>query len=214
MKKHSNINWWLILALVVICVPIGFVATGAWKNKQQQKEDHKDSANIVKVDTVAVPTPPVAHEVKDSVAPAPVSHEMPTSEPSNPVSKPIKPAPDPAQQEREKELAAEQKRIEDQKVKEAKEEAERQRLLAERQKKEEALKSNVQAAVSKGQSSSVIPDGCSVVVNGNTMNYQNFRNGVRLGAYSNVRVDKVEAAQDGKTVTRVYVTAKVARDDD
>lgn len=69
-----------------------------------------------------------------------------------------------------------------------------------------------QVIVSSGKASSMIPEGCKIVLNGKTTNYQNFRNGVKLGSYSDIKVTKVE--DDGKTVNAVYVTAKVKSGDD
>ena len=73
-------------------------------------------------------------------------------------------------------------------------------------------KDEAQAIVSSGKVSSKISEGCKIVLNGKTTNYQNFRNGVKLGSYSGIKVTKVE--DDGKTVNAVYVTAKVKSGDD
>lgn len=69
-----------------------------------------------------------------------------------------------------------------------------------------------QAIVSSGKASSKISEGCKIVLNGKSTNYQDFRNGVKLGSYSGIEVTKVE--DDGKTVNAVYVTAKVNSGDD
>ena len=77
------------------------------------------------------------------------------------------------------------------------------------------LKNSAQGIVTAGKSSGMIPENCPVVVNGGKpIDYQNFRNGVKLGSYSNVTVDKVEANDKGTTVTKVYVKAKVKSSED
>lgn len=76
-------------------------------------------------------------------------------------------------------------------------------------------KDDVQKIVSVGKASSIVPEGCVVVINnGNSTNYQNFRNGVKLGSYTNVKVTKVESNANGTAATKVYVTAKVKSADD
>lgn len=68
-------------------------------------------------------------------------------------------------------------------------------------------KEQAQTIVSSGQTSSKIPDACTIVINGkNTKDYQSFRTGIRMKAYTNVRVDNVISDANGK-VTRITVTA-------
>lgn len=75
-------------------------------------------------------------------------------------------------------------------------------------------KDEVQGIVAKGQPSSKVPDGCTVVVNGKPTNYLNFRNGIVLGAYSGVSVTSVELNGNGTAATRINIKAKVKRADD
>ena len=73
--------------------------------------------------------------------------------------------------------------------------------------------SEVQSVVVSGNVSSKVPDGCTIVMNGkSTTNYQNFRNGVKLGAYSNISVTKVEG--NATAATKVYVNVKEKVGDD
>lgn len=286
MNSNNKINWWLAAALAVICVPVGFVATGFFKNQANQEQEEK-------VDTVVVSTPIPQTEKDDSDS---IASPIPVQEEEAKLELPPKPLPnvDPTkqeerrqqigeqkqqaeerrlereqkrrdeqerqkqlneerrqqrelkrqeeqerqqklaeerrqqretkrqeEQERQKQLAAErqrQKELKEQQLlreKQAKEEATKQKQQEERNKQEEALKKDVQAIVSKGQSNSKVPDGCTIVVNnGKATNYLNFRNGIVLGAYSNVSVTSVESNANGTAATKIFVKAKVNRADD
>ena len=52
MQQNKKINWWAILAVAVIAIPLGFVGTGAIK-KIMQKNDNHDHSDT----TIVVPTP-------------------------------------------------------------------------------------------------------------------------------------------------------------
>ena len=66
-----------------------------------------------------------------------------------------------------------------------------------------ALKAEIQGVVSKGGSSSKVSAGCTVVVNGTSMDYQNFKRGVRNGTYTGVKVTDVvpDASGNARSIT-------------
>lgn len=79
--------------------------------------------------------------------------------------------------------------------------------------KQNELKNIVQKQVAFGYKNDIVPDGCIIVVNNSqSMDYQSFRNGVKLGSFSNISVNKVESKANGTAATKVYVTARVATD--
>ncbi|MDE6304643.1 MAG: hypothetical protein K2M01_07455 [Paramuribaculum sp.] len=125
--------------------------------------------------------------------------------------------------ERERINAEKAKKAEEERIRKEAEKAERERIKAEEARKAEEAKkaeearkkkqaydqllSEVKSVVASGKFSPKVPEGCVVVINGkNTTNYQDFRNGVKLGSYSGINVSKIEG--EG-TVTKIYVTAKV-----
>ena len=66
-----------------------------------------------------------------------------------------------------------------------------------------------QSIIASGQRSNKVSEGCVIVVNGKTMDYQAFRNGVKLKTYSHVNVNDVKCdAQGNASVIRVSATVE------
>ena len=71
----------------------------------------------------------------------------------------------------------------------------------------------VQGIMVSGKHSELVSDACQIIVNGSiSTNYQDFRNGVNLGSYSDIKVTNLE--YDNKIVSKVYVTANVQSGED
>lgn len=76
------------------------------------------------------------------------------------------------------------------------------------------LKNELKDIVAKGQRSSKVPDDCTILVNGrNKKDYQSFRMGVKLRAYSDVKVNSVSTDSKGN-VTQINVSATESKDSD
>jgi len=74
-------------------------------------------------------------------------------------------------------------------------------------------KEKAQTIVRAGIKSDKVPDECTIVMDGRTMNYQTFRNGVRLNTYSSVEVlDGIKCDAQGKA-TLIKVKAKVTKEE-
>ena len=75
------------------------------------------------------------------------------------------------------------------------------------------LRNEVQDIIITGKKDSRIPENCYIVVNGDIIvNYQHFRNGVKLGSYSDIDVIKVEG--NSKVISKVFVKAKINSGED
>lgn len=229
MKKR--INWWIVSAVLIIGIPVGFVLTGVVNKTLSKKEPMIVSASEEpKMDTVveaekkmeteqaetpaaesvkSVPTPaPVAESpepVKRELTPAQIAERPPREKPRHQNPEEPRPSAEPSAEGHQPQTAE-------------KEEAERK---AEEARKAEAARlafakmqfqKEVEKVITSGKSSSKVPEGCVIVVNKKqTTNYQNFRNGVKLGSYSGIHVTKVEG---NGVATRVYVNATVDAADD
>jgi len=239
MEKKSKVNWWVLLAIAVIGVPIGFVGMGFFNRVGQnnsivipktQANEHNDSviphAVVAKTDSVLsfsdeqkrpVDSVQVLPKVKPEADLGVKKADKKVEKEQNEQIKTIK-------EERitreEQEIKAREKKEAEERKKAELEEKKRQEEIEKKQKEQEelknkqnVLKNNVQKYVASGQKSDMVPDGCTIVVNnGQSMDYQSFRNGVKLGSFSNVTVNKVESNANGTTATKVYVAARVATD--
>lgn len=226
MKKR--INWWIVSAVLIIGIPVGFVLAGIINKTQAEKEPAIVSASEEpKKDTVGGPEKGIAAAEAE-----PVEEPAVDSVKSNPSPAPVVAAPAPAKRELTPEQIAEREEAERQRAEERRlraeqrQEDERQgaeaaRRAAEARAAEEAQKqelariqfyAEVKNVITSGKSSSKVPEGCVIVVNNKqTTDYQNFRNGVKLGAYSGISVTKVEG---NGVATRVCVNATVNTADD
>jgi len=73
-------------------------------------------------------------------------------------------------------------------------------------------KEKAQSILSSGQRNVKVPDGCTVIVNGKTMNYQTFRNGVKLKTYTNIVVSDNPRCDEQGNATFIRVNATVAEE--
>lgn len=256
MQQKSKTNWWVIAAVIIIGVPIGFVIMGIINRNNKHVDNEENAKLTIRVDTLNKEKQETVEETNvkfETVKPSEVKAEdrrdaKPSLGKANQIGndkknddvKP-KPAIQPKKEETPEEIEkrrqeqeirrrqeaerqeqlAEQRRIEqERKAKEEqerkqKEEAERLKALERQREQQEALRiqreearkqllGDVQEAMNSGKKSSVVPDGCMVIINDKTTtDYQDFRNGIRLGSYSNVDVTNIECDDSG--VTKVYV---------
>ena len=86
------------------------------------------------------------------------------------------------------------------------EEMKAQQLKEENDRKNNELKNQISRIVVSGSSSKKIPDTFKIHVNGRAMDYQNFRQGVRSHAYTNIRVNSIDIDNNGM-VRSVNVSA-------
>ena len=225
MEKKSRINWWIVAAVIVIGVPVGYVASGVVKQLVSRNQSTEtDSTEIVKhaeldnnvvivkseKDTLlasAEKDTPVSksNTIKDSkpetgiisnqVADTrPGSNTIPTSTVIvDPKPAPTPPKPDPAEPP---------KPIPPTPVPENNNEEIRI-----------AKENKISSAVVSGRKDALVPAHCTIVVNGKkSMDYQNFCQGVRLKAYSNVKVISVTFDNDGNA-NKVVVKATINQDE-
>lgn len=259
--NNRKLNWWVIAAVLIVGIPIGFVVmgvidkTGNHSSIEQAMTEDVVAEVIETVATEELTTPEPATEIEEQ-KPAEEAAPQPVPEPvveKQAVEKPKpveltpeqkeamarqeaerKAAEEKARQEAEQLAAAKRKAAEEKaeaakKAAEEKAEAakkaaeEKARKAAEEKARKEAeqlaaakqkaaedhdrLLTEVRQVVTAGKSSSKVPDGCVVVVNGkSSTNYQDFRNGVKLGSYSGIKVTEIEGENP---VSKIYITAKV-----
>lgn len=252
--NKKKLNWWVVSAVLVLGIPVGFVITGIIDKTKSHVPKQEVLAEEVNADTSeSIVQETEADSWQETVVEEEITTEPETSQPApetavvTPVKKPAELTPEQkeemARKEAERKALAQQKaeeaalkkeeaarKKEEARLKAAEEQArketERQAAVqlkaAEAQKAAEAKKaeeerkkqaaydqllSEVNKIVAAGNASSKVSDGCVVVVNGkNTTNYQDFRNGVKLGSYSGIKVSKIEGSG---SVSKIYVAAKV-----
>lgn len=245
MEKKSKVNWWVLLAIAVIGVPVGFVGMGFFNRvgendstviPEVQAKVHNDNSNphsdVGKTDSVI----PFSDEQKRPVDSEPASPkteteailgekkaekktEIKSEEVQDEQIKIVKEEQKKISREeietkaREKKEAEERKKAEMEEKKRQKETEKKLKEQEELKNKQNELKNKVQKQVAFGYKNDIVPDGCVIVVNnGQSMDYQSFRNGVKLGSFSNISVNNVESNANGTAATKVYVTARVATD--
>lgn len=256
MSNKKRINWWIVAAVLIIGIPVGFVATGIINKAMSEKNTEATSTveDPEKDTGTEVAEEPIVSEPETADTPAVVSVQ-PTPKPEPAVEKPAPKRKEltpeqiadqerrqelKRQKDEERKLLAEQERQRREELKRQKDEE--KRLLAEQKEQERQLKiaeeqeakrkkaeaaqkakeaelarmqeqfvADVKSVIASGKSSSKVPEDCIIVVNNQQTNYQDFRNGVRLGSYSGIRVVKVEGSG---VATKVYVNATVNAADD
>lgn len=234
MKKKTNI--WVILAILIIGVPVGYVIMGilnrpADKDFPVVEEDslvarHEVAAEEVRPTADSIGTQeqakPEAEQPTEgsddkSDSPVPVPQKPDMHMKSRQVAVPAQPK---TEEQLREEAEADRRNAElaAQKPREATEAAEKQRPAAaaeaERKKAEAKLKKEVQGIVAAGKKSSKVPDECTVVIKGvKKTDYQDFRVGVNFKTYSNVKVTDFTTDAKG-VVTHVTVTVKVTESKD
>ena len=75
------------------------------------------------------------------------------------------------------------------------------------------LKKVLKSIAATGKKDSRIPEGCTVVLNGTSTDYQAYRSGIRAHAFTKVEVKSIDLDDNGK-VRCITVSAKVQNTDD
>ncbi len=284
---NKKINWWIVIAILVIGIPVGYVGIGLYKNITKNKTDtalDEDSTKI-SIDAPEVNTVQVNGKEQDEQKTQDdnsgnistddshsfVHSENSQKEENNVIRVELSPEEkarrleeearkqaereeqarikreeleqkkaERAEQERLKREELEQKKAEraeqerlkreeqarlkaeqeekarlekeeKERQKAEREENERQRIAQEKAKKEAALKSEIQSIVAAGKPSSKVPESCTVIVNGNTTDYQSFRMGVNYNSYTNVRVTSIKTDPSTGKVIQINVSASESK---
>lgn len=235
MKKKTNV--WVILAILIIGVPVGYVVMGvldrsAAKDLPVVKEDSikvqqrvAAKKNLSTADSIGVP----AQVEPEAEQPTSGSDDMADSPvPVSPVPVPQKPdrnveqrqvvvvpsQPKTAEQLREMAERAEKKRLQQEKQAQMKKEEEKRRSEQAKKAEEErraALKSEIEVIFKNRQCDRRVPEDCSVDINDGerVIDYQNYRSKLGRSSYSDVKVISVDIDYDKKIAKRIKVKAKV-----
>lgn len=235
MKKKTNV--WVILAILIIGVPVGYVVMGvldrsAEKDLPVVKEDSikvqqraAAKKNLSTADSIGVP----AQVEPEAEQPTSGSDDMADSPvPVSPVPVPQKPdrnveqrqvvvvpsQPKTAEQLREMAERAEGKRLQQEKQAQMKKEEEKRRSEQAKKAEEErraALKSEIEVIFKNRQCDRRVPEDCSVDINDGerVIDYQNYRSKLGRSSYSDVKVISVDIDYDKKIAKRIKVKAKV-----
>lgn len=235
MKKKTNV--WVILAILIIGVPVGYVVMGvldrsAAKDLPVVKEDSikvqqrvAAKKNLSTADSIGVP----AQVEPEAEQPTSGSDDMADSPvPVSPVPVPQKPdrnveqrqvvvvpsQPKTAEQLREMAERAEEKRLQQEKQAQMKKEEEKRRSEQAKKAEEErraALKSEIEVIFKNRQCDRRVPEDCSVDINDGerVIDYQNYRSKLGRSSYSDVKVISVDIDYDKKIAKRIKVKAKV-----
>ena len=235
MKKRTNI--WVILAILIIGVPVGYVVMGvlhrsAAKDLPVVKEDSikvqqrvAAKKNLSTADSIGVP----AQVEPEAEQPTSGSDDMADSPvPVSPVPVPQKPdrnveqrqvvvvpsQPKTAEQLGEMAERAEEKRLQQEKQAQMKKEEEKRRSEQAKKAEEErraALKSEIEVIFKNRQCDRRVPEDCPVDINDGerVIDYQNYRSKLGRSSYSDVKVIYVDIDYDKKIAKRIKVKAKV-----
>lgn len=235
MKKKTNV--WVILAILIIGVPVGYVVMGvldrsAAKDLPVVKEDSikvqqraAAEKNLSAADSIGVP----AQVEPEAEQPTSGSDDMADSPvPVSPVPVPQKPdrnveqrqvvvvpsQPKTAEQLREMAERAEEKRLQQEKQAQMKKEEEKRRSEQAKKAEEERraeLKSEIEVIFKNRQCDRKVPEDCSVDINDGerVIDYQNYRSKLGRSSYSDVKVIDVDIDYDKKIAKRIKVKAKV-----
>ncbi len=220
MQQKRKINWWVIAAVIIIGIPVGFVTMGVINKSSAGGEDtpkivtpeiKKDTIVTIKEDTI-----------RESIDKGVVQRIVELGETDSRV-------PDSCT------VVLNGKRTRYQDFRKsvhkdfysditvtdmevygdtlvakvdvtARETSKKMEYDAEQERIRLQLRSDVESIVKSGTQDSKVPDNCTIVLNGHNISYKRFREDMARGFYSNIVVNNVRVSS--RTATKVDVTAE------
>lgn len=219
MQQKRKINWWVITAVIVIGIPVGFVTMGVINKSSDGGEDtpqtdtfeiRKDTLTTIKEDTIQKS---IGKSVIQSIVEA---GEADCRVPDtctivlNGKKTRYRDFRKSVLKDFYSDITVTDMEVHDTIVAKidvtAKETIKKMEYDAEQERIRQQLRSDVESIVKLGTQDSRVPDNCRIVLNGNNISYRDFRADVVRGFYSNIVVNNVRV--NSTTAIKVDVTAE------
>ena len=219
MQQKRKINWWVITAVIVIGIPVGFVTMGVINKSSDGGEDtpqtdtfeiRKDTLTTIKEDTIQKS---IGKSVIQSIVEA---GEADCRVPDtctivlNGKKTRYRDFRKSVLKDFYSDITVTDMEVDDTIVAKidvtAKETIKKMEYDAEQERIRQQLRSDVESIVKSGTQDSRVPDNCRIVLNGNNISYRDFRADVVRGFYSNIVVNNVRV--NSTTAIKVDVTAE------
>ncbi len=220
MQQKRKINWWVIAAVIIIGIPVGFVSMGVINKSSAGREDtpkidtpeiKKDTIVTIKEDTI-----------RESIDKGVVQRIVESGETDSRVPDSCTIVLNGKRTRYQDFRKSVQKdfysdiTVTDMEVYgdtivakvdvTARETSKKMEYDAEQERIRQQLRSDVESIVKSGMQDSKVPDNCTIVLNGHNISYKRFREDMARGFYSNIIVRDVRVSS--RTATKVDVTAE------
>lgn len=220
MQQKRKINWWVIAAVIIIGIPVGFVTMGIINKSSTGGEDTpKIDAPEIKKDTIVTIK---EDTIRKSIDKGVVQRIVESGETDSRV-------PDSCtvvlngkrtryqdfrksvQKDFYSDITVTDMEVHDDTIVAkvdvtARETSKKMEYDAEQERIRQQLRSDVESVVKSGTQDSKVPDNCTIVLNGHNISYKSFREDMARGFYSNIVVRDVRVSS--RTATKVDVTAE------
>lgn len=219
MQQKKKINWWVIAAVIIIGIPVGFVTMGVINKSSDGGEDtpqtdtfeiRKDTLTTIKEDTIQKS---IGKSVIQSIVEA---GEADCRVPDtctivlNGKKTRYRDFRKSVLKDFYSDITVTDMEVHDTIVAKidvtAKETIKKMEYDAEQERIRQQLRSDVESVVKSGTQDSKVPDNCTIVLNGHNISYKSFREDMARGFYSNIMVRDVRISS--RTATKVDVTAE------
>ena len=219
MQQKRKINWWVITAVIVIGIPVGFVTMGVINKSSDGVEDtpktdtleiKKDTLIAIKEDTIQKSTDKSV--IQSIVETGEADCRVPDSCTIVLNGKKIRYQDfrRSVQKDFYSDITVTDMEVHDTIVAKidvtAKETIKKMEYEAEQERIRQQLRSDVESIVKSGKQDGKVPDNCIIVLNGNNISYRDFRADVARGFYSNIVVNSVRV--NSTTAIKVDITAE------
>lgn len=227
MQQKRKINWWVIAAIVIIGIPVGFVTMGVIIDKspdsggdtpkKEISEKKKEIPEIKKDTIVTIKEDAIQKSIdKDVIQRVVESGEADSRVPDsctvvlNGKRTRYQDFRKSVQKDFYSDITVTDMEVHDTIVTKvdvtAKETSKKKEYDAEQERIRQQLRSDVESIVKSGTQDSRVPDNCPIVLNGHNISYKSFREDVARGFYANIVVNNVRVS--ARTATKVVVTAE------
>jgi|GEM_PF-4547139 len=220
MQQKRKINWWVIAAVIIIGIPVGFVTMGIINKSSTGGEDTpKIDAPEIKKDTIVTIK---EDTIRKSIDKGVVQRIVESGETDSRVPDSCTIVLNGKRTRYQDFRKSVQKdfysdiTVTDMEVYgdtlvakvdvTARETSKKMEYDAEQERIRQQLRSDVESIVKSGTQDSKVPDNCTIVLNGHNISYKSFREDMARGFYSNIVVRDVRVSS--RTATKVDVTAE------
>lgn len=220
MQQKRKINWWVIAAVIIIGIPVGFVTMGIINKSSTGGEDTPkiDTPEIKKDTIVTIKEDTIRKSIDKGVVQRIVeSGETDSRVPDsctvvlNGKRTRYQDFRKSVQKDFYSDITVTDMEVHDDTIVAkvdvtARETSKKMEYDAEQERIRQQLRSDVESVVKSGTQDSKVPDNCTIVLNGHNISYKSFREDMARGFYSNIIVKDVRISS--RTATKVYVTAE------
>ncbi len=220
MQQKRKINWWVIAAVIIIGIPVGFVTMGVINKSSTGGEDTPkiDTPEIKKDTIVTIKEDTIRKSIDKGVVQRIVeSGETDSRVPDsctvvlNGKRTRYQDFRKSVQKDFYSDITVTDMEVHDDTIVAkvdvtARETSKKMEYDAEQERIRQQLRSDVESVVKSGTQDSKVPDNCTIVLNGHNISYKSFREDMARGFYSNIVVRDVRISS--RTATKVDVTAE------